>query len=239
MTQTLALLARSTTTTLRLSRAAAPVLSRLPGRPTGFFAPSLRPSSSAPMSNSSLGSSVPPLGSSVEPADYASGREKALQYAKEQGFPQNALVEVATAWGEQDSNAHVNNAVYFRWLESGRLAYMRELTRALPEDIARDLRGSGKGRGVILAKITFDYRLPTFHPDSILVMHRPRQCSKRKMIIDAVVYSYSQKAVVGTSEAVMVSYDYTAGKTVDFPQEVLDELQRAGAEKVESAKAKL
>lgn len=81
-----------------------------------------------------------------------------------------------------------SNAVYFRWLEvrvfysfspqiacltlfllwlsqSGRLALMRELAWGLPEDLARDFGGSGKRKGVILARITFDYKVSHFYPD--------------------------------------------------------------------------
>ena len=55
---------------------------------------------------------------------------------------------------------HCSNAVYFRWLETGRLNFMRVLGSHLQnEQAAKDLSGSGKGKGVILARITFDYRV--------------------------------------------------------------------------------
>ncbi|GAA5859646.1 hypothetical protein JCM8547_006177 [Rhodosporidiobolus lusitaniae] len=179
-----------------------------------------------------------PIGNPLEADNYASGRDKALRYAKESGFPEGAQVELPVQWGDQDSNAHVNNVCYFRWLETGRLAWMRELTRNLPDDVARDLRGSGKGKGVILASISFDYRRPTFYPDSLLVMHRPLRYSARKMVLETAIYSYAQQAVVGKGEAVMVSYDYDAGKSAAWPKEVLQELEKAGG-KWEEAKAKL
>lgn len=53
-----------------------------------------------------------------------------------------------------------SNAVYFRWLETGRLNFMRTLGSHLSNpQAAKDLSGSGKGKGVILARITFDYRV--------------------------------------------------------------------------------
>lgn len=53
-----------------------------------------------------------------------------------------------------------SNAVYFRWLETGRLNFMRVLGSHLQnEQAAKDLSGSGKGKGLILARITFDYRV--------------------------------------------------------------------------------
>lgn len=94
---------------------------------------------------------------------------------------------------------------------------MRVLGSHLDPQAAKDLSGSGKGKGVILARITFDYRVrlpsfaslpvssisngsltadcagqkPTFHPDNLLILHKPVQVSAKKMILQASVYSYA------------------------------------------------
>lgn len=51
----------------------------------------------------------------------------------------------------------LSNAVYFRWLETGRLQWLWGMGERLGPDVAKDLRGAGKGKGPILARITFDY----------------------------------------------------------------------------------
>ena len=43
------------------------------------------------------------------------------------GYP--VVVELPVAWGEMDSYHHVNNVVYFRYLENARLEYFRRLPR--------------------------------------------------------------------------------------------------------------
>ena len=35
-------------------------------------------------------------------------------------------VTIPVAWGEMDSFGHVNNVVYFRYIETSRIAYMEE-----------------------------------------------------------------------------------------------------------------
>ncbi|GAA5897324.1 hypothetical protein JCM6882_001858 [Rhodosporidiobolus microsporus] len=190
------------------------------------------------MFSSSSPAPAPPLGSPLDPQVYAAGREKALQIAKEQGFPEGALVELPVQWGDLDANVHVNNVVYFKWLESGRLAHVHHLTRALPKDIAADLQGSGKGKGLILARLTFDYRLPTFYPDSVMVMHRPVEYTTKKMVLETAVYSFAQQTFVGLGTAIMVAYDYDLGRSGELPQAVLDELEALGAKKVESGKGR-
>ncbi|BGO96561.1 hypothetical protein JCM10021v2_000195 [Rhodotorula toruloides] len=185
-------------------------------------------------------SPLPTLGNPLDVEAYQSGRESALKWAKENGYSDECMVEVQVAWGEQDANAHVNNAVYFRWLETGRLNFMRVLGSHLDPQAAKDLSGSGKGKGVILARITFDYRKPTFHPDNLLILHKPVQVSAKKMILQASVYSYAQQTVVGTSDSVMVGYDYDAGKSCAWSPQLVELLVERGAEKVESSgKAKL
>src|SRR6266516_7437858 len=41
------------------------------------------------------------------------------------GFP--VIVTQAVVWGDMDSYQHVNNVVYFRYFENGRLEYFRRL----------------------------------------------------------------------------------------------------------------
>ena len=47
-----------------------------------------------------------------------------------EGLPLDNFPVVITwpvQWGDQDSFSHVNNTVYFRWFESGRIAYFERL----------------------------------------------------------------------------------------------------------------
>src|SRR5438445_13733062 len=42
-----------------------------------------------------------------------------------QGFP--VVIHQAVVWGDMDSYQHVNNTVYFRYFENGRLEYFRQM----------------------------------------------------------------------------------------------------------------
>ncbi|GAA6061994.1 hypothetical protein JCM10212_004272 [Sporobolomyces blumeae] len=188
-------------------------------------------------SSSSAGPSIAPPGT-FSPEKFPQQREAALKFAREGGWYEDCLVEAPVAWGEQDPNSHVNNAVYLRWLESGRLNTIRTLAKVLPEEQAKDLRGSGKGKGVILARLTYDYLRTTHHPDTILVLHRVSSVSPRKMILDHAIYSYDQACLVGKGEAVLVAFDYDNLKSTQWPDQVMKLVEDRGAKKAE-AKAKL
>ncbi|GAA6011851.1 hypothetical protein JCM11491_000771 [Sporobolomyces phaffii] len=195
----------------------------------------MSPSSS--IRQSSSGPSVAPPGT-FNPEAFVGARQAAIEFAKAGGYWEDCLVEAPVAWGEQDPNNHVNNAVYLRWLESGRLNAIRTLSNALPEDQARDLRGSGKGKGVILARLTYDYLRTTHHPDTILVLHKVSSISARKMIMEHAIYSYDQARLVGKGECVLVAYDYDQLKSTEWPSEVRKLVEGRGAKR-EDKSAKL
>ncbi|GJN92261.1 hypothetical protein Rhopal_005291-T1 [Rhodotorula paludigena] len=167
----------------------------------------------------------PPIGNLLAKAPYDEGREVALKWARDNGYSDDGLVELPVQWGEM---------VYFRWLETGRLQWLWGMGERLGPDVAKDLRGAGKGKGPILARINFDYWKPTFYPDNILVAHKVTQLSDKKNVLQAEIYSYAQQAVVGKSDAIVVSYDYDAGKSCAWPTPMLELLVERGAERIES-----
>ncbi|GAA5909106.1 acyl-CoA thioesterase [Sporobolomyces salmoneus] len=186
------------------------------------------------MISSRPSSSIAPPGN-ANPEAFPAQRAAALAFAKENGYWGDCLVEIPVEWGTQDPNNHVNNAVYLRWLESGRLNAIRTLSNALPEAQAKDLRGSGKGKGVILARLTYDYLRTTHHPDTILVLHKVSSVSARKMIMEHAIYSYDQSTLVGKGECVLVGYNYDTLKSTEWPSEVRKLVEERGAKSVDSS----
>jgi len=47
------------------------------------------------------------------------------------------MIDIPVAWGEVDALGHVNNAVYFHYLESSRIAFVRSCGR---DDVRKCLR---------------------------------------------------------------------------------------------------
>ena len=76
-----------------------------------------------------------------------------------QEFP--VVVELPVVWGEMDARQHVNNAVYFRYFESGRTVYFERL------GVWKMIGDTGIG--VILAAINCRFRIPLTFPDTISV----------------------------------------------------------------------
>ena len=134
------------------------------------------------------------------------------------GYP--VLIEIPVAWGDMDAFQHVNNTVYFRWLESGRIAYFTRM------DVPgfRDLSGVGP----ILASAQCRYRLPLTFPDSVTVATRVAGLEADRMTMEQLVISHRHAKVAASGSSVVVTYDYRAGQKSPVPEQV--RLRIAGIE---------
>lgn len=109
-------------------------------------------------------------------------------------------VEIPVAWGDMDAYAHVNNAVYLRWFETGRIAYFERL--GLIERKDRD------GVGPILARVAVDYLRPVTYPDSVRVDTTVTRIGRSSFVMGHRVLSKALEGEAATGESVIVVYDY-------------------------------
>lgn len=112
-------------------------------------------------------------------------------------------------WGEMDSLGHMNNAVYFRYLEQARITWFDQVGadyRKLPE-------------GPVLGSITCRFIVPVVYPADVevtLLAGPPRRStfSLHSEIRDAA----DSARVYARAEAVMVWIDLEAGKSRPLPE---------------------
>jgi acyl-CoA thioester hydrolase len=71
------------------------------------------------------------------------------------------VIELPVLWGEMDAFGHVNNVVYFRYLENARIEYLRRI-----DWVGQPALG---GIGPILQTISARFRRPLTYPDTIQV----------------------------------------------------------------------
>ncbi len=75
------------------------------------------------------------------------------------GYP--VIVAWPVQWGDQDAYGHVNNTVYFRWVETVRIKYLERIQLA---------ESSGEPHlEPILAAIGCNYRRQTAYPDTVRI----------------------------------------------------------------------
>jgi acyl-CoA thioester hydrolase len=131
------------------------------------------------------------------------------------------VLEIRVAWGEMDAFGHVNNVVYFRYMENARISYLNRC--GIGGFVGAD------GVGPILASISCKFKVPVTFPDSILVGTRVVSMSDDRFTLSQRLVSTRMKIVVAEGEGVIVSYDYRLGRKAPIPDEV-----RAGIERMEA-----
>jgi acyl-CoA thioester hydrolase len=126
------------------------------------------------------------------------------------GYP--VVIELPVVWGEMDSYRHVNNVVYFRYLESARLEYFRRLDWFAFEQET--------GVGPILQATQARFRRPLAYPDTISVGARIATLGEDRFTLDHLVVSHAQKAVATEGHGTIVTFHYGEGRKVPVPAEL-------------------
>ena len=135
------------------------------------------------------------------------------------GYP--VLVTTLVAWGDMDANSHVNNVVYFRYMEHARLKYFREMI------FNKEQRASGIGP--ILAWTDCRFRIPLDYPDNVTIATRVSEVQDDRFTMDTIIVSHKHKAIAAQGQQKLVVYDYRNQVKAKMP----DELRRK-IEEIES-----
>ena len=128
-------------------------------------------------------------------------------------FP--VVISWPAQWGDQDAFGHVNNTVYFRWFESGRIAYFERL------GLGHALTGGGLGP--ILAAINCNYRRQLIYPDTVHIGTRVMKVGNSSVTIAHAIFSERLQLLAADGDSVVVMFNYDAQK----PSRVPDDLRAA------------
>lgn len=120
------------------------------------------------------------------------------------------MMSVDVAWGEMDALGHINNVVYFRYLESARIAYFYALDMPV--------RGDLHGPGPVLAHVACQFRYPVFYPDQLLIGSSVRNIGKTSIAMEHKVYSTSQERITAEGTSLMVLVDYSNMEKMRVPE---------------------
>jgi acyl-CoA thioester hydrolase len=125
-------------------------------------------------------------------------------------FP--VVVEIPVAWAEMDYFRHVNRAVFFTYFESARIRYLDKIGfRELTDSVQT---------GPILASAHARFRRPVTYPDTLVVGARTTELGEDRFAHEYRVVSRALNDVAASGEAVLVSYDYAAARTIAIPESV-------------------
>jgi acyl-CoA thioester hydrolase len=136
-------------------------------------------------------------------------------------FP--VIVTQAIVWGEMDSYQHVNNVVYFRYFENGRLEYFRRLGWFDFE--------KATGIGPILQATQARFRRALTYPDTIHIGTRLKEMQDDRFIIEHNIVSESLDEVATVGDGTIVTFHYASGKKVAMPEELKERIRALEAKR--------
>ena len=117
--------------------------------------------------------------------------------------------EIKTRFRDVDAMGHVNNAVYFSFMEQARTEYY--------------LKIAGKRRldefEIILASATCNFRSPVSWGETVLVRVWPGRIGESSFMLKYEIRVKEEGRLVADGESVQVAYDYRTEKSRPIPSE--------------------
>lgn len=126
-----------------------------------------------------------------------------------------------THWGEMDALGHVNNARYFTWFESARMALFERV----------GLASTGTPEiGPILAHASCDFLAPVRHPAEIIVGARIAKLGNSSFTMEyAAAEASAPDTPVARGTGVVVLIDYRTGEKLPIPSDLRTALSELSA----------
>jgi acyl-CoA thioester hydrolase len=120
------------------------------------------------------------------------------------------VIPITVRFRDIDALGHVNNAVFFTYLETARVEYIHSVvfgtaTRNLSE------------WGLILAQISCDFKKPIYLGQTVEVGTRVAEMRNSSFLVEQRIEADGKLAALAT--AVLVRYDYQAGKSVRIAED--------------------
>ena len=123
------------------------------------------------------------------------------------------IYQQQVAWGDMDAFGHVNNVIYYRYMESARIDYMNKLD-ILREDIY-----------TVVASNQCKYLKPVFYPDQLKISARIEELRNSAFRMHYLLWSEQQQAFVAEAEAVIVCVNKTNMQKTLIPELVRQKLK--------------
>lgn len=129
------------------------------------------------------------------------------------------LIEIPVRWGDLDALNHVNNTVYFRYMEEARVQCARACNIGAP----------GSGRDIVLAHVTCDFLRPILWPATVRVDTKLVKVGRSSVEFEVEMSVKGEEGVCARSRNVIVGVDPLTGRPAPWTDAELEGLQRVFA----------
>jgi acyl-CoA thioester hydrolase len=111
---------------------------------------------------------------------------------------------------DTDAFGHVNNAVFFTYIELARIRYLLDVLQpAEPFD----------RMPLILARVELDFRSPILFGEDVEVQTRVNRIGRSSIGMSHRMTAGADRRLVGEAQSVLVTYDYASAKPMPVPDD--------------------
>ncbi|MGL4599082.1 MAG: acyl-CoA thioesterase [Bacteroidia bacterium] len=128
-------------------------------------------------------------------------------------FP--AHLELRLDWGEMDVLGHINNVMYFKYLQAARVQYW--------ETIGLSTLGKDVHIGPTLANTSCNFIKPLFYPDSIRIESRMEFIKTTSFGLHHCIFN-SKNELVAEGHDVVVLYDFKNETKFTIPTDLRERI---------------
>lgn len=125
-----------------------------------------------------------------------------------------ATIQIPMRWGDMDALGHLNNTLYFRFFEEGRISWLRGL-QAQPSE----------GEGFLLASAACNFRRPVLYPESVTVATFVSDIGRSSLSLYQEIRSAADSDVLYADGASrLVWADFAKGRSLPLPDSLRAQL---------------
>jgi acyl-CoA thioester hydrolase len=117
---------------------------------------------------------------------------------------------VQVRFRDTDAFGHVNNAVFFSYIELARIRYFLDVLQ-LGQPFDR--------LPLILARVELDFRLPIMFGEDVEVATRVDRIGRSSIAMSHRMTAGADRRLVGEAQSVLVTYDYSIARPMPVPEE--------------------
>jgi acyl-CoA thioester hydrolase len=129
------------------------------------------------------------------------------------------VVDIDVRFRDMDAFAHVDNIVYYEYFEIARVAYLDRIGMPIPGPAWHDF-------GWVIGSTCCRYKAAVVYPDILYVGARVGALSDDRVLMEYRVVSKKLDRVAVEGEALLVAYDFDAGRAVSIREDIRNAILR-------------
>lgn len=122
------------------------------------------------------------------------------------------IIEQVVTWGDMDAHGHVNNVIYFRYMENARVEFYRRIGKYEFEERT--------GITLVVKSTSCRYIAPLSCPDRISIGARVADINDEQILMQYIIVNAGTNQVAALGEAAIVALKAGDRSRVPFPEEL-------------------